>query len=106
MFGFDLKQRKIWFEYLKDCQTAKDYLLTHNDFYNIPQVHTTLVNLIANSVAEMHSKGVIHGDLTTSNMMIRVNANDEIADLYLIDFGLSQFSNKIEDKAVDLYVLK
>jgi len=31
---------------------------------------------------------------------------DNIGLFYLIDFGLSSFSHKIEDKAVDLYVLK
>ena len=29
-----------------------------------------------------------------------------IGELYLIDFGLSYVSNKIEDKGVDFYVLK
>ena len=47
----------------------------------------------------LHDAGLIHGDLTTSNILI--------ADkLYLIDFGLSFFSEKIEDKAVDLHVLE
>lgn len=30
----------------------------------------------------------------------------DIGDLYLIDFGLSFVSGKVEDKAVDFYVLK
>jgi TP53 regulating kinase-like protein len=29
-----------------------------------------------------------------------------IGELYLIDFGLSFVSGKLEDKAVDIYVLK
>ena len=57
---------------------------------------------------------MIHGDLTTSNMMLRPSSesletamqSDSIGTLYLIDFGLSSCSHKIEDKAVDLYVLK
>ena len=32
--------------------------------------------------------------------------SDNIGNLFLIDFGLSSYSHKIEDKAVDLYVLK
>jgi len=51
-------------------------------------------------VGKMHKEGVIHGDLTTSNIIL-VNG-----DLYFIDFGLSFFSNKIEDYATDLHLFK
>jgi len=53
---------------------------------------------IGEEVATLHKKGIIHGDLTTSNMILK----DKI---YFIDFGLSFFSDKIEDKAVDLHLL-
>lgn len=46
------------------------------------------------------NSGVIHGDLTTSNMIYK---DDQI---YLIDFGLSYVKTSIEDRAVDLYVLE
>ena len=55
--------------------------------------------LIGKNVALLHKNDIIHGDLTTSNMII----ND---DLHFIDFGLSIFSDKVEDKAVDLHLLK
>lgn len=54
---------------------------------------------IGTKIAKMHNHGIIHGDLTTSNMILK----DEI---YFIDFGLSFFSNKVEDKAVDLHLVK
>lgn len=54
---------------------------------------------IAAAVARLHSHGIIHGDLTTSNMILK---NDEI---YLIDFGLGFFSGRVEDKATDLHLL-
>jgi Kae1-associated kinase Bud32 len=44
----------------------------------------------------MHNLDIVHGDLTTLNM---IHSNNKI---YLIDFGLSNVSSKIEDKAVDL----
>ena len=44
---------------------------------------------------------VIHGDLTTSNMLLR-----DSEDIVLIDFGLSYISSLVEDKGVDLYVLE
>ncbi|KAJ2432712.1 TP53 regulating kinase [Coemansia sp. RSA 2424] len=49
----------------------------------------------------MHSFNIVHGDLTTSNMIL---GSDN--QLVLIDFGLSQISSSTEDKAVDLYVLE
>lgn len=51
------------------------------------------------NIAKMHSADVIHGDLTTSNAMI-----DE--KLHIIDFGLSFRSDRVEDKAVDIHLLK
>ena len=54
---------------------------------------------IGQKVAILHNNNMIHGDLTTSNMIL----NKEI---YFIDFGLSFFSYKIEDKAVDLHLLR
>jgi len=52
------------------------------------------------NISKLHSAGIIHGDLTTSNMILKDN------EIYLIDFGLGDFSNKIENKAVDLHLLK
>jgi Kae1-associated kinase Bud32 len=57
--------------------------------------------LIAENISRMHDQGIIHGDLTTSNMIY----DDSHDKLYFIDFGLSFFSYKVEDKAVDLHLL-
>ncbi|MEK6968099.1 MAG: KEOPS complex kinase/ATPase Bud32 [Nanoarchaeota archaeon] len=54
---------------------------------------------IGRKIARLHSEGIIHGDLTTSNMIL----TDEV---YFIDFGLSFFSTKAEDRAVDLHLMK
>jgi len=54
---------------------------------------------IGEKIAILHNNNIIHHDLTTSNMIF----NKEI---YFIDFGLSFFSTKIEDRAVDLHLLK
>ncbi len=61
--------------------------------------NVSLAKEIGEKLAILHDKGIIHGDLTTSNMIL----NDEI---YFIDFGLSFFSEKIENKAVDIHLLK
>lgn len=55
---------------------------------------------IGKIIATLHKNHMIHGDLTTSNMIVKDNK------IYLIDFGLSFFSEKIEDKAVDLHLLR
>ncbi|XP_021272730.1 TP53-regulating kinase [Numida meleagris] len=55
-------------------------------------------------LARMHDEDLIHGDLTTSNMLLRPPV--EQLDLVLIDFGLSFISGLPEDKGVDLYVLE
>ena len=63
--------------------------------------YTKLSKEIGGKIAILHNENIIHGDLTTSNMIL--NKNKEV---YFIDFGLSFFSHKIEDKAVDLHLLK
>lgn len=56
---------------------------------------------LGNQVAKLHNEDIIHGDLTTSNFII-----NEKGKIYIIDFGLSFISSKIEDKANDIYLLK
>lgn len=57
---------------------------------------------IAKLIAKMHNLGIIHGDLTTSNMLF--NEKSKQSKYYFVDFGLSFFSEKIEDKAVDIHL--
>ncbi|KAM6499412.1 Protein kinase-like domain containing protein [Amanita muscaria] len=69
-----------------------------------------LMTMIGNELAKMHKIDIIHGDLTTSNMMLRhpfsLPAKRKPTELVLIDFGLAFQSGLVEDKAVDLYVLE
>ncbi|MFH1326634.1 MAG: KEOPS complex kinase/ATPase Bud32 [archaeon] len=55
---------------------------------------------IGKDITKLHDNEIIHGDLTTSNMIL---VKDKI---FIIDFGLGYISHKIEDKAVDLHLLK
>ncbi len=55
-------------------------------------------------IAKMHATDVIHGDLTTSNILRYENKSNNA--LVMIDFGLSFISSLAEDKGVDLYVLE
>ena len=56
---------------------------------------------IGKIVGCLHQNNIIHGDLTTSNMIIRDNQS-----ICLIDFGLSLTSKKLEDKGVDIRLFK
>jgi len=55
---------------------------------------------IGESISLLHSNNIIHGDLTTSNMILK----DE--KVFFIDFGLGEVSPSIEKMAVDLRLLK
>jgi Kae1-associated kinase Bud32 len=55
---------------------------------------------IGESIGKLHSANIIHGDLTTSNMILKEGR------VFFIDFGLGQNSMRIEDKATDLHLLK
>ena len=63
---------------------------------NRPEV----VEELAEQVVKMHDADIIHGDLTTSNAVYTGEK------LYLIDFGLAFHSDRTEDKAVDIHLLK
>jgi TP53 regulating kinase and related kinases len=77
-----------------------------------------LLRRMGEAVGGIHQAGIIHGDLTTSNMMLRPWMNDTAnghaegeantlnGDIVIIDFGLATTSVTEEDRAVDLYVLE
>lgn len=79
----------------------------------------SLLRKIGRAVGEMHQQGgVIHGDLTSSNIMVRPTERqvtghvegqhrpDLQGEIVLIDFGLATQGIQDEDRAVDLYVLE
>jgi N6-L-threonylcarbamoyladenine synthase/protein kinase Bud32 len=54
---------------------------------------------IGESIAKLHNCDIIHGDITTSNMIL---LDDRV---HFIDFGLGDKSDEIEARGVDLHVL-
>jgi len=89
----DLKESSIVMEWVKG-KRVKDCL---NEMPKKERLGA--YRLMGETIGRLHEGGVIHGDLTTSNMIIKDR------ELFLIDFGLGKNSKKIEDQAVDLYVL-
>ena len=51
---------------------------------------------IGEDVSKMHLADIIHGDLTTSNIIVKNN------EIYFIDFGLGVETKSLEQKAADL----
>ncbi|MBU4308557.1 MAG: Kae1-associated serine/threonine protein kinase [Nanoarchaeota archaeon] len=100
------------------------------------QKQKSILKQIGQSVAKLHNANIIHGDLTTSNMILvekpTTNLNnlkknnslttssakksgkaDFVATnralapiIFFIDFGLGYFNGKFEDKAVDIHLLR
>lgn len=101
VYSVDFKNRLIFMEYITEGFILKNYirqLLAEQDHESLSNV----VQIIGCVLAKMHNFDLIHGDLTTSNIVF-----DPVSqNMTLIDFGLSYVSGLAEDKGVDLYVLE
>jgi TP53 regulating kinase-like protein len=60
-----------------------------------------LSHLIGKMIGRLHKNGIIHGDLTTSNMILTPEGK-----VVFIDFGLSERSKELEPIGVDLHLMK
>jgi TP53 regulating kinase and related kinases len=56
---------------------------------------------IGESIAQLHSHALIHGDLTTSNLILNPQGK-----LFFVDFGLGEKNSELEAQGVDLHLLK
>ena len=128
---------RSWDVWVKERGTAVGDGRVDEELRKQEEVVKELLRRIGRAVGIMHSKGgVVHGDLTTSNVMVRsrpqenkdreqidgmngeastttdtsptTNSIPTILDgeIVLIDFGLAVQSIQDEDRAVDLYVLE
>ena len=84
---------KITMEFLKG-ERIKDVLNSS------PRAKREMIyRLIGEAAAKLHSTDIMHGDLTTSNMILKEGK------LFIIDFGLGKSTRRPEDFAVDLFLL-
>jgi len=65
-----------------------------------PNRHSICVQ-IGQSIGRLHCHGLIHGDLTTSNMI-----RSSKGKLVFVDFGLGEKNTELEAQGVDLHLLK
>lgn len=93
----NVKEYEIEMEFLKGKLLSK-YLESLNE-----KKRKEVAYKIGKNIAMLHSKNIIHGDLTTSNMILVKKDKEEV---FFIDFGLAFHSERIEDKAVDIYLFK
>ena len=61
-----------------------------------------IAHKIGTILAKIHNHSMVHGDPTTSNLLVR----EKDGEIVMIDFGLGSQNASIDDKAVDLYVLE
>lgn len=73
---------------------------------NVIEKNLSLAEEAGREIRKLHDRGIIHGDLTTSNIIFSKNSCDKKSKLVFVDFGLGYFSKKTEDKATDLIVFK
>lgn len=116
LYFVDMKEKSLIFEYVKGC-TLNQILKKIKSYQSVISISIGML------LANIHNENIIHGDFTTSNLILRNSYihNNEIYDssnnelynlstpdkvkLCLIDFGLSFLSASVEDKAVDIFVL-
>lgn len=96
----------LYIEYV-DGPTLKSYLI---DTTNQSRISLSLLaKVMGETIAKLHNLGVVHGDLTTSNMLVLEGENEDKKksfQLVMIDFGLAKSTSSVEEQAVDLYVLE
>jgi TP53 regulating kinase-like protein len=95
IFLVDVKNTFIVMEYVEGKQVKQ--LLYEFSRGKRKQVCFT----IGEEIAKLHRFGLIHGDLTTSNMIMNTEGR-----VFFVDFGLGEKNDEVEAKGVDLHLMK
>ena len=95
IFMVDISEATIIMEFV-DGKQVKQVL---NDLPS--EERTRLCRHIGELIGRLHNCGIIHGDLTTSNMILTPYGR-----VVLVDFGLSEKSTELEIRGVDLHLMK
>ncbi len=95
IYLIDVKRTSIVMEYIEG-QRVKEILNL------LPsKERKMLCKRIGGLIGQLHGKGIIHGDLTTSNMILGQNEK-----IFFIDFGLAEYSAEVEKRGVDIHLMK
>ncbi|MCD4740200.1 Kae1-associated serine/threonine protein kinase [archaeon] len=87
---YDIEETELLIEYIEGTRVKEL-------FY---QGKTEIAEKIGKEIRKLHELGLVHNDLTTSNMILSGKK------LFFIDFGLGKKSEELEDRATDLVVFK
>ncbi|XP_066528984.1 EKC/KEOPS complex subunit TP53RK [Hoplias malabaricus] len=96
----------IFLEEISNSVTVREYISSAQASGQSAESLYSLADKIGKVLGKMHDEDVVHGDLTTSNMLLVKEQEGKDGKLVLIDFGLSYISALPEDKGVDMYVLE
>ncbi|MCX8176371.1 MAG: KEOPS complex kinase/ATPase Bud32 [Candidatus Bathyarchaeota archaeon] len=96
IYFVDRENFDIIMEYVEGVR-LKDYLQNTKEIDALKEACFKFGYLIG----KLHKNGIIHGDLTTSNVILT-----EKMKMFLIDFGLGFYSDDVETQGVDLHLLK
>lgn len=95
IFLVDMKNTAITMEFVEGKQMKQ--VLPHVS----RKEKQELCSRVGVLIGKMHKRGVVHGDLTTSNMIL-----DGKGKIFLVDFGLGEKTREIEARGVDLHLMK
>ncbi|KAK6748183.1 hypothetical protein RB195_001045 [Necator americanus] len=107
IFFVDSHKNRIIMERIEGC-TANHWIesrrLSENSSEQFLSDNMEFGNALGEAIAKMHLGNLVHGDLTTSNVILK---DDNFRRPIFIDFGLASLGKVLpEDKGVDLYVLE
>jgi TP53 regulating kinase-like protein len=95
IYYVDVPQATILMEFIEGIR-VKETLMEN------PANHVELFQKIGRIIGTLHKHDIIHGDLTTSNMIVQATTGK----IYLIDFGLAEYSTTLESRGVDLHLIR
>ncbi|KAL3997837.1 Kae1-associated kinase Bud32 [Acanthocheilonema viteae] len=103
VYFVNIDRNSFIMEEISNGTTARQFI---EDFKNSSDFEETITDFgirLGQIIAKLHHGGIMHGDLTTSNVLLR-NGNPKT--IVFIDFGLAEGNATVESKGVDLYVLE
>jgi len=94
IYSVDLDNATIVMEHIRGARVKEALDSLNHDG------RKTLCHRIGRLIGRLHNAGIIHGDLTTSNIIISNNR------IVFLDFGLGEHSENLEERGVDLLLMK
>ena len=94
ILGLDLNQSSIIMTFVEGS-LARDVVDTMSTVER-----DSLLEELGRQIGYLHSAGIMHGDLTTSNIILSSDAKP-----FLIDFGMAGRTTEAEDFGTDLHLL-